>query len=57
MTDARRTTAGRRDSGPARSPDVAPGLVQVWLLSHFEVRVGSLTIEEDGGAGARPPAS
>ena len=48
MTDIRRTTAGRRDSGPARSPDAAPGLVQVWLLGCFEVRVGSLTIGEDG---------
>src|SRR4028119_293272 len=48
MTDARQTTAERRDSGPARSPDAAPGLVQVWLLGRFEVRVGSLTIGEDG---------
>jgi hypothetical protein len=48
MTDARQTTAERRDSGPARSPDAAPGLMQVWLLGRFEVRVGSLTIGEDG---------
>jgi hypothetical protein len=48
MTDARRTTVERRDWGPARSPDAAPGLMQVWLLGRFEVRVGSLTIGEGG---------
>ena len=46
--DVRRKTAERRDSGPARSHDAAPGLVRVWLLGRFEVRVGSLTIGEDG---------
>ena len=48
MTDVRRTTAERRDLGPARSHDAAPGLVRVWLLGRFKVRVGSLTIGEDG---------
>jgi predicted ATPase/DNA-binding SARP family transcriptional activator/DNA-binding CsgD family transcriptional regulator len=48
MTDARRTAAERRDSGPARLSAAAPGLVRVWLLGRFEVSVGSRSIGEDG---------
>lgn len=47
MTDARRPATERRDSGPARSAEAAPGVLRVWMLGRFEVSVRSRIITED----------